>query len=174
MYWQKRFEQLDSELEHLFQDLDKFDESRLNTPPGPEKWSALQTLEHVYLVEDMTHRYLVKKLGFNPTLKPADFMTAFRRIFLVLYLRTPIPFPAPKPVATDKFPATSDYEELKNRFRSHRKSFKTFLAGIAPETMNAQLYNHLVVGRLDGKGMLLFLQEHFRRHRKQALKAAKQ
>ncbi|MBR9920839.1 MAG: DinB family protein [Bacteroidetes bacterium] len=168
----ERFDALDENLESLFSELGAFDESRLNKKPGPEKWSALQTLEHILLAEVLTLNYLKKKLSYNPTLKPANFLTALRRMLLKVYLRSPLPFPAPKPVSTENLPDQSDFEDLKTRFRAHRKDFREFVISIPQETYNKLLYKHLVVGRLDGKGLLVFVEEHFRRHRKQALRAA--
>ena len=171
MDWQGRFEENDRELSGLLKELSSYDQKVLHQSPGAGKWSVMQVLEHLYLSESLTLKYLQKKMSYQPDLPLASWRTALRRALLWIYVKIPIPFAAPKPVSTDKLGSSASLEELAEKYSGMRKEFRRFYEAQNPAFHKSAVYRHPISGLLDTKGTLLFFREHMRRHRKQIRKA---
>ena len=86
---EKKLDILDSELKLLLRDLQKLSDRDLNWQPKADKWSVLQVMMHLMKAEDMSIKYVKKKLSFEPKLKRAIIMGPLRGMMLNTSLRSP-------------------------------------------------------------------------------------
>lgn len=169
----RRLEQMGEKLEALLNDLSKYDNEKLNTTPADGGWSPLQVMHHLIISENLSLKYVQKKLSFNPELKAVGLSAKWRTFLLKNYLKTPIKFKAPKMVSTEAMPTVSDFQEMAARWKNSRKELKIYLESLPQELDNKAIYKHPVAGRLGLDGMVLFFDIHFDRHRKQIDRALK-
>jgi len=165
-----RFDQLDSELDDLFNEMSTYSEEALNKQPNTDSWSAIQTMHHMILVESATLAYLKKKMSFNPTLKKAGMGSKFREIGMWLFMRTPAKVKAPKMVS-DQIPTSATLTDTQQLWLEIRKDLRAFLNELPEDVMDKEIFKHALAGKMSIKGMMIFLRDHFSRHYKQIKKA---
>ncbi|MFK7808727.1 MAG: DinB family protein [Saprospiraceae bacterium] len=158
---------LDSELRLLLRDLQKLSDKDLNWQPQPGKWSVVQVMMHLMKAEDMSIKYVQKKLSFEPKLKRAIFMGPLRGMMLSASLRTPFKAKAPAAVADDQFPKEAAFWDLVKQWKEQREELRVYLGTLPKDTFNKELYKHPLFGKMSLGAMLSFFINHFRRHRKQ-------
>lgn len=160
-----RFDRCDQLLGEIFQMLDEVPASSLTKRPAPNKWSVLETLQHLFVSESLSLRYLHKKLGNDAPLGPATWQTRLRTFLLNrVYLRLPIPFKAPGVVAEDRFDPELDYPTLKEKWWRVRREMRAFLEQLPEETFGKEAFRHAIAGRMTLDGMLDFFHTHMQRH----------
>ena len=161
---------LEQERQDLHTLLQAYSDESLNQAPGPGKWSAVQVMHHLILSEELSLKYLQKKLSFNPTLEKAGWKSQMRKGLLKLYLGLPFKFKAPKGVNDEALPDFVSLADTMARWESARNGISDFLEK-APDTyIDKELYKHPFAGKLTLSGMLEFYQHHFRRHREQIIR----
>jgi DinB superfamily len=160
---------LDHELKLLMKELKRFDNKDLNWKPKADKWSVLQVVQHLMRSEDLSLKYVQKKLSFNPVLKRAGIGNFFRILLLKIYLRSPFKRKAPAIVNEESFPEVASFWDLAKQWNAQRATLKSFLSSLPDATFKKAVYKHPLAGRLTLEGMLIFHIEHIRRHRKQIL-----
>ena len=164
---EKQLNTLDEELRLLLRDLKKFSDGDLNWQPKAGKWSVLQVMQHLMRAELLSHKYVEKKLSFNPTLKRAGLLSFFNRLLLRFYLKLPFRFKAPEAVADEQFPEKAAFWDLVKQWNEQRAALRDYLGGLPDELFKKAIYKHPFGGRMSLGGMLTFHISHFRRHRKQ-------
>ena len=169
-----RLDELDADLQDLFDEMAAFEAEVLQRCPAPGKWSPLQVMQHLMKVEDLSHRYLEKKLSFNPVLKTAGLGADFRAVLLKVYLALPFKFKAPPVVGEEVFESGVSLPGLAERWQARRRELRMFLDGLPDEVLDKEAYRHPFAGRLSILGMVDFFDRHFRRHREQIRKALKE
>ncbi len=167
----QQLEKLNAELDELHRHLQTYSNEQLNRQPDNGGWSALQALYHIYLVEGYAVKYCRKKLSFNPEIRKAGLWSRFNRTLVIAYLSSPFKFKAPKAVNTGAFPETIEMEPFMAQWKDQRATLKDFLLEVPDKYLDTALYKHPFGGRLSLQGMLAFLSTHWKRHRKQALRA---
>lgn len=136
-------------------------EARLAWRPGGTAWSALDTVQHLVLVEEGVVGYARKKL-LGPPQPAGGPATRLRLGLLVAGLRSPLRFRAP---AQQVIPSqTLPLATLKGRWEASGAALRTLVAGLPGERSGALFFRHPVAGPLDPKGTLRFLHEHARHH----------
>ncbi len=155
---------MEKERLELFAELEARSDEALNRGPGPGKWSPIQVMHHLIISEELSLRYLQKKLSYNPTLKKAGPAAFWRRWVLKTYLWLPFKFKAPKAVNDEALPRYVSFVETKARWEKIRKEITDFLEQAPKELLDKEVYKHLVAGRLTLEGMLEFFLYHSRRH----------
>ncbi len=165
-----QLDNLNSELGLLFRDLKKYSDADLNWKPAEGKWSVLQIMEHLILAEFYSHKYLEKKLSFNPQLKNAGLVSAFRSMAVTTYLKWPFRIKAPEGVGTEKLAEQSTFWELVKQWKSNRENLESYLSELPADLFKKQTYKHPMGGRMSIAGMMTFHKNHFRRHSKQIYK----
>lgn len=165
------YQNLETELETLFSDLEKYSHEQLTKKPASGGWSATETMHHLRLSERMSAAYCKKKLSFHPKLKKAGMMTRVRSKFVDYYLRSPLKFKAPKYIDGDNLPNNTSLQDLKALWGEERKALGEFIDQLPEEYRDKEVYKHPFGGRLDIKGMLEFFESHFKHHKKQIYRA---
>ena len=168
--FQNLLDSLEQERKDLHLVLQPFPDEMLNRPPAPRKWSAVQVMHHLIISEELSLKYLKKKLSFNPTLKKADWKAKARKGVLKFYLGLPLKFKAPKGVNDAALPKFVSLEETMERWAKARKEMRDFLEQLPEDHLDKELYKHPFAGKLTLRGMLEFFQSHFRRHREQIIR----
>lgn len=167
-----KLNQLDQDLELLFQGLAEYQYQDLNKPPAPGKWSATQVMHHLMLAESLSLKYCQKKLSFQPILKKAGFLAFIRKIVLESYLRTPLKWKAPKGLETPFLPAEDSLDNVMEQWRTQRSQLKQFIEQLPAQYLDKEVYKHPFGGRLSWDGMLDFFDAHFKHHLPQIKRAS--
>ena len=169
----KRLDQLDKSLEILVLELSEYSEDQLRKQPAPGEWSALQVVHHLITAENLSLKYVIKKLSFDPKLKPAGIQSKARVLYLWLAFNSPFKYKAPEAVKGDHLPKDATLEKIKTQWLSQRKELREYLKGLPKEVFDKEVYKHPFVGRLSLEGMLHFFQIHFDRHHRQIQRTLK-
>lgn len=155
------------DVDQLVEELGSSNDSILNMAAMDGGWSAIQTMHHLILVEELALQYVRKKLSFGADLPKVDFQARFRTAMLWFYLRLPVKFKAPAAVNEDKLPGFTTFAKTKERWENIRREWTEFLQQLPEELQDKTVYRHVFLGRLSWPGMLRFFHFHFQRHRKQ-------
>ncbi|HHS95099.1 MAG TPA: DinB family protein [Phaeodactylibacter sp.] len=164
---EKKLDTLDQELKLLLRDLKQLSNKDLAWKPTQDKWSILEVMQHMIIAEELSLKYIQKKMSFQPKLKRAGVVTSGRKAMLWLYLNMPFKVKAPQLVAEDMFIEGVTFWDLVKRWNSLREKLREYLASLPDDIFSKALYKHPVTGRMSLDGMLTFFIQHFRRHRKQ-------
>lgn len=169
----RRNEQYNQLVNKLFTELEPYGDEILNRLPATGGWSALQTMHHLILTEELSLAYVKKKLSFNPGLEPAGPGARWRGFLLWLYLSTPLKFKAPKNVGGDNLPNHSTFTDTRARWQNVRAEWTDFFTQMQENLVGMAVYKHPRAGRMGWLQMLAFFETHFDRHIKQIRRAVK-
>lgn len=158
---------LDFELTELLKVLKDYSERTLNKKPAEDKWSVLQIMQHLILVEGYGKAYVEKKLSFNPELKKAGIGGAWRKFLMKSLIKIPFKVSAPAPVSGDNLPDESSFWETAKKWKQQREELREFLESLPIEYFDKELYKHPLAGKMSLYGLMDFNVAHFKRHRKQ-------
>jgi len=161
------FDKLDADFIDLLEDLKDQPDHVLNEKLTPKTWSIHQTMFHLILAEELSLKYVQKKLSFNPALKNTGIMTFMRSSILSLYFLYPFRVKAPEAISDEYLPTDLRFWEVVKRWKDVRKETKEYLASLPEDMLKKEIYKHPAVGRMSLKDMLKFFDLHFSRHRKQ-------
>ena len=167
---EKQWQRLEGLRRDIENELSRWSAEQLLFQPAPEKWSALQILEHVVLSEFYTHRYMVKKRQASPDLKApwySDVLTGFLKLWLASPLKVKIPSQAVAPGRFTTLPPLLDY------WNEVRQNLQQILESFTPELRRFPAYRHPFVGYQTPAQTLAFLYGHCRRHWRQILERRK-
>lgn len=162
-----KFLQMEAELDKLVRDLSDISDEKLKAKPIDGGWSVSDVMQHLIMVEKGSMAYVRKKSSYPDSFKKADWSSVFRKASLKFFLYAPFKFKAPKIVNETKFNEDADMEDLVEEWRAIRVQMMNFLEEMPDEYMDKLIFRHAFAGRLTLDGMLLFIRDHFRRHRKQ-------
>ena len=165
------FHDLEMKRKSLFDRLDAADLDLLTFKPDHRSWSILQVCHHLIVSEELSLRYLNKKLKYKSEIPDAGIRSSLRSFSLNLVLRLPFRLSAPQRVS--EFPENLDWVELKNRWVNVRNGMKERLETVPEEINDKLIYKHPSAGRLTLYQMLTFFRTHIERHEDQILKLIK-
>ncbi|MEQ1744154.1 MAG: DinB family protein [Saprospiraceae bacterium] len=155
------------QVENLLDALASHDDVALNSRPSNGGWSVVQVMHHLIVSEELSHRYVQKKLSFNPKLKNAGLIEWLRERALWFYLNVPIKFRAPAIVGDENLPENATLAETRERWLKARAAWASFFENLPPELASKVVYRHPIAGRLGWSGLITFFTTHFDRHQKQ-------
>ena len=164
---------LDQDLNRLLETLREYTDEELNRSPGPGRWSALQVLQHLMLVENLSLKSVERRLGRRQAdeINGTNLLTGGRRIVLGWILSLPFGWKAPEVVAGESFSDQTTFWAVAREYRQIRISLRELVRTVPEEFYHKQLYKHPIVGKMGLSGMLHFFDRHFTRHRRQILRA---
>ncbi len=163
----------DAQIRQILETLSGYSDEQLNRKPANGGWSAIQTLHHLILSEELSLAYVRKKLSFNPVVDKVNIGTHWRSFLLNLYLGSPLKFKAPAVVGDANLPAYATLADTRAYWEKTRQMWTQYLTALPDDLLDKQVYKQPFAGRLGWLQTIGFFQMHFRRHRKQALRAAK-
>lgn len=163
----RQLQYLDGELIELLKVLKDYSERTLNKKPAEGKWSVLQVMNHLILVEGYGKSYVEKKLSFNPNPKKAGIGGSWRKFVMNTFVKIPVKITAPEAVGDQNLPDEASFWETAKKWKQQREELRVFLETIPPEHYNKELFKHAFAGKMSLYGMMDFNVAHFKRHRKQ-------
>ena len=167
----RAFDCLEADTKKLLTYLNRFDHQALNSNPKPNKFSAIQNLEHLMKSELLSRQYVEKKLSFDPILKNAGVLTGLRLGWMRVGNRLPLKLKAPKFIAKESLPPESEFYEVVKRWNNQRAELKQYLETLPEELYGKEIFKHPFAGRMSLYGMLVFFRDHLHRHEKQIKRA---
>ena len=169
---QNLYNEIETQRKMLQHSLIGASEEKLNKHPAG-KWSVNQIVAHLIAAENLSIRYLNKKiLGIND-LKDSGLLEESKMILLVVSQRLPLKFKAPKIVVDQTSPET-DLNKLIAAWDSTRLELKNVLERIENQHIKRKVYRHVRVGMLNIQHALKFIGEHVGHHTPQIKKLLKQ
>ncbi len=138
---------------------------QLNKKAANGGWSAAQVLYHVAFAESGTILVINRNLKENKVNLKSDLVSTVRNTLLVLSLKSPLKFKAPKVVS--KVPESITLDELKDYFDRNSIQFKQILRDL-PETLEDKfIFRHPIGGLFNIQQTLNFTKEHYLHHERQ-------
>jgi len=139
-------------------------EAQLRFKPGPDRWSVIECVEHLALIEGMVNQNVFPKLPAAPA--PAA-GSEIRKLDVTVESRVADrseKFQAPEPaVPTGRWPSS----ETIDRFLAGRTQTAAFLQS-SPD-LRGHVVPHPVLGPMDGYEWVIAVAAHTERHTKQIL-----
>lgn len=138
---------------------------KLNKLPADGGWSAGQVLYHCAFAESGTVFVINKNLAENKIQQKSDIGSVLRNISLILFLKLPLKFKAPKQVS--KVPETITLDELKKYFGKNSADFRKILEELPAEMEDKFIFKHPRSGLFNIIQTLNFTREHYLHHERQ-------
>ncbi len=159
-------------IDSLLDDAARYTDEQLNRPEADGGWSAIQTIHHLILAEQMSLRYVQKKLS-DPqvALESAGLKSSMRDLLLKLYLKYGGKRKAPAVVADNNLPDYANLADTRAKWQKVQSEWETFFNQMPEGHVNKAVYKHPGIGRLSWSGMLSFFREHAARHSAQIRRA---
>lgn len=160
----RAFDRLEAARLDLLTRLSPHGDAALNHRPG-QGWSAAQVLFHVVTVEELSLRYVRKKMQAGAALPRAGWRARLRTAALQVVLASPLRMKAP--AATAEVPESQDLQACRQRWEEVRQGWSQLLQGLPPELLDRALYRHPFAGLVGIHDALRFLQAHLDHHARQ-------
>jgi len=159
---QSLFDSIEKQRHLLLSTLKNLPSEKLNSHL-PNKWSINQIIAHLISAEQLSVRYINKKmLGINQA-ADTGFYEELKMILLQISQRLPFKFKAPKKVMENTF-SESDITGLIEQWDSVRSELKDILEKIEDHQIRREVYRHVTVGLLNIQHALKFFGEHVNHH----------
>jgi uncharacterized damage-inducible protein DinB len=139
----------------------------------PGAWSLSQVLAHLIASEQLSVRYLKKKIQGIESAPNTGMLETLTMWALIVSQRLPLKFKAPK-VVTENTPTFSDVHQIIAAWDQCRHELKDLLSAFSEDQLNRQIYKHPIAGKLNIQQALRFFREHIIHHEPQIKKLLKQ
>ena len=163
---ERKLDRIDTKLQDLLANLQAYSDAKLNQKPDENSWSVLQVLHHLLTVEQLSAKYVQKKLSYNPKLTDVGLGTWWRALLLHSYNYLPIKLKAPKNVS-EQLPEQTTLAETAEQWLTTRRELRSYLRTLPEDIFRKEVYKHPISGRMSLGHMLDFFEGHFDRHQKQ-------
>ena len=157
---QTKYESLIKKREDLLQQLDSLPSEVLSFKAGPDKWSIVEVIEHLVIVEEDFSKQLSANVPAS-TLDPNS-RTPDKYQTVIKVMMRDIPVDVPDESIEPHGRLTLD--ELLNRWEDIRKKLQGLLAEINADNKDDLVYRHPYGGPLDIAETLHFIDVHFDNH----------
>lgn len=164
------FKGLQKSMTELLEEIKDQPDSVLNEKPENGGWSVIQVIYHIVLVEEVSLKYVKKKLSFGDDIPKAGIKTSMRSFYLKSFFKLPVKIKAPELVSEMHMPSEIRFWEVLKKWKDNRAELEEFLDNMPDKLLKSELYKHALIGKLTPKSMLQFFDLHFKRHRKQLKK----
>ena len=157
---QERYENLSQKRQALLEHLDSRSPETLSFKTGPDKWSVVEAIEHLVVVEDN----FLEQVGANipsSTLDPDKKSPEKYKIVLKVMQRdveVDVPHESMEPHGHFGF------NELLEKWESSREKMQSLLEKIDSDDPDAMVYHHPYAGPLNIAETLEFMEVHFDNH----------
>lgn len=137
------------------------------------KWSIAQVISHLIASEQLSVKYLNKKILGIDTAPKTGITEELKMVVLKISQRLPFKFKAPK-VVVENTPIYESIEELTETWNKTREELKSVLEKFQDNQINRKVYKHPFAGMLNIQQALKFFGEHTIHHTPQVKKLLKQ
>jgi uncharacterized damage-inducible protein DinB len=161
MRFEKAFNTLQENTERVWELFSLYDNTVLNRPQAPGKWSALQHMAHINKSERSFVVLLTKALRNNAPLKGNALKIFFTSTIYKMYLNIGVRIKAPKVIEPPT--ETLDVAQVKKDFAKTRAQLYEILGSVTPEQDNKFWVHHMYLKELrvaDLLGFMIFHQNH--------------
>lgn len=155
---QEIFESLTFKRKVLLQNLGSLSNDQLYFKTGPDKWSVVEVVEHLVIVEDD----LLKQLSIPIPASESESRSPEKYKTVLKVMERDIPVDVPDESMEPH--GRLALEELLSQWDGIREKLQDFLAGINSETIDNMVYRHPYAGPLDISETLHFVEVHFDNH----------
>ena len=162
---EKQFLQLEEERKNLFSELKSYSDEIINKKPAPEKWSVAEIMTHLITAEEMSLKYLSKKIQDTSREKPEGLKNKWRWLLVLIVFNFDIKFKAPE-IVEPKLGYQS-LADLETKWSAVRNQTLQVLQKLSDEEVNKTLWKHALAGKLNLDHMVKFFAVHYNRHKKQ-------
>ncbi len=162
---QKQFNQLEEDRKKLFNELKSHSDDVINKKPSPEKWSAAEVIAHLITAEEMSLKYLSKKIRDTSKENSEGFKHKYRWLLVQIVFNFNIKFKAPEIVEPKM-----GYQSLANleaKWSDVRNQTLQILQKLNDAEVNKTLWKHALAGKMNLHHMVQFFGVHYNRHKKQ-------
>ncbi|UCD79568.1 MAG: DinB family protein [Desulfobacterales bacterium] len=157
---QEKFESLTHKRKALLQKLDSLSTDKRNFKAGPDKWSVVEVVEHLVIVEDDLLQQISRRAPDSSLDDKLRSLEKYKTVIKVM--ERDIPVDVPDERAEPKGLAMLD--ELLNRWEDIRKKLHELLDGMNPKNKDSLVYRHPFAGPLNIFETLHFFDVHFDNH----------
>ncbi len=140
----------------------EYDVDKLNHSPEKGKWSAIQHMEHLVLVEVGVLAYMRKKIPHLDASNKTGLKSKLKFLAMKMFFLSGGKAKAPKITAT--VPDRAELADTMSKWRKTRADWKTFMRDLPEETMELSVFRHPYAGPLNFYQTVEFLQAHFDHH----------
>lgn len=159
------FDRIEKQRKEIFSKLDALTDEQLHYSPRAEKWNLLQIVLHLMTSEKLSVIYIKRKADSKEEIPKSGLMSQLRSLALKAGLTLPVKFTAPK--MTDATGKDPDYEKLKTDWQKVRSELSSLIEKFDASTLQSEIFKHPVVGEMNMKQALEFMETHTAHHRKQ-------
>jgi len=132
------------------------------------KWSIAQILSHLISSEQLSVRYLNKKIQGIKDASETGFKENLIMMIFVISQRLPLKFKAPKILAENTIKYETS-EQITEAWENVRKELKQILTRFNDDQLKRKVYKHPIAGMLNIKQTLRFFREHINHHTPQII-----
>lgn len=161
----KIFGRIEKQRKGIFLKIDALTDEQLHFSPKAEQWNLLQIVLHLVTSEKLSVIYMKIKANSDKEIPMSGLASKLRSLALKVGLMLPVKFTAPK--MTDATGKDPDYHKLKSDWQKIRSELKSLIENLDDSTLESELFKHPVVGKLNMKQALKFMEMHTAHHRKQ-------
>lgn len=144
----------------LLQRLGSLSAEELNFKAGPEKWSVVEVVEHLVIVEYDLLQQISRNKADSPLASNLRSPEKYKTVIKVM--ERDIPVDVPDERAEPQGRLTLD--QLLGQWDDIRQKLYEFLNGMNPENKDSLVYRHPFAGPLDISETLHFFDVHFDNH----------
>ena len=157
---QEKFESLTQKRKQLLQHLDALSNETLTFKAGPDKWSVVEAIEHLVIVEDNFLKQ-VKTKNPDPPLDPES-RSAKKYQTVIKVMQRDVPVDVPHESMEPHGRLALD--ELLDKWDDIRSKMQGFLDSMTSDNQDDMVYRHPFAGPLNIAETLHFIEVHFDNH----------
>ena len=146
--------------ERLLVRIDEIDPALRRRRPGPDRWSIIEVLEHVILVETGIATALARDPSPDRPRRFAGRWWRYPALRVVLALGVRIRLPVESIAPT----GSAGQEQLEGRWAEGRERMRTWLERIDPAILGTARFKHPISGWLDVPQGVTFAGDHLYHH----------
>lgn len=162
---EKQFNQLEKDRKQLFEMLRVNSDELINQKPAADTWSIAEVIAHLIVAEEMSLKYLSKKVLDTSKARPEGLKSKWRWLLVQIVFTFNIKFKAPEIVEPNL--GYQSLADLETKWGHIRAQTYQVLAKLSDEEVNKELWKHALAGKLNLHHMLQFFGVHFNRHKTQ-------
>jgi uncharacterized damage-inducible protein DinB len=168
----QQFKKLEDQRTDLLKSVSSITSERfLYQPKG--KWSIAKILSHLVASEQLSVRYLSKKLQGIDEVDNTGVMEELKMLVLIISQRLPLKFKAPN-VIVENTHVFQSLQDAQQNWDKTRNELKAILDRFDDNQIRRKVFKHPIAGKLNIQQTLRFIQEHIIHHTPQIKNLLKQ